>query len=632
MKAGRGLALLWHVVAASILLIVPTWMVLGEAAWEVDRGRVPGIFGVPLAYLLSGVVLSLVPGWPTRRAVPVSFTALATVLSGCYLTMLLYPGLWYSRWVLLSGSVLAALFIAVPALLSRRDLVRAVFVTPAVAALLVIIGSPTFGLRTASAEAERRAATEVMLTSHGVVVAVHYTGHVTPSFYGGGMSRLGDTIILATGDGLIYSLEWSGVPDSLHATLLPIQVPLNRDDFAIAVGDEVPLTWFRVADVLARAVGDSVQIMATHHHWFSDRSCFVVRISSIAVARDELDRTIAADRWRTLYDTKPCLTFKDRGWRFAGNHIGGRLADLGSGRLVVTIGDFEFDGVASDEILPQDRSADYGKSLIIDAAGNAELLTIGHRNPQGLHVDAKGRIWSTEHGPQGGDVLNELVAGANYGWPFVTYGTAYGDVVWPLQDQREWDRTGFRPAVFAWVPSIGISNLIEVRRGPLAAWAGDLLVSSLEARSLYRIRREQGRVVYVEPIRVGFRIRDVVELRDGRIILWADGGRIISLSPASAQVGAVLFARCVGCHSTEQGAASRLGPNLHGIYGRPVAADPGFVYSPALTSLTGRWTAERLDAFLADPRAFAPGTTMEAEPMRDPEARAALIEYLKTNR
>jgi cytochrome c2 len=213
----------------------------------------------------------------------------------------------------------------------------------------------------------------------------------------------------------------------------------------------------------------------------------------------------------------------------------------------------------------------------------------------------------------------------------VTYGTEYGDDVWPLQ-RGEWSDSSFRPAVFAWVPSIGISNLIEVRKGPLAAWVGDLLVASLDGRSLFRVRREGGRVVYVEPIQVGSRIRDLVEGPDGRIVLMADGGTIIRLEAETSGGGEALFARCLGCHSTEAGAGSAIGPSLHRIYSRRIAADAGFNYSPALRSVSGRWSASNLDAFLADPQAFAPGTIMELEPMTDPAERATLIEFLKTIR
>jgi len=75
----------------------------------------------------------------------------------------------------------------------------------------------------------------------------------------------------------------------------------------------------------------------------------------------------------------------------------------------------------------------YGKTILIHLDdGTSEIYSLGHRNPQGLYVTPEGAIWSTEHGPQGGDELNLIVRGANYGWPLVTYGTDYGSAAWPL--------------------------------------------------------------------------------------------------------------------------------------------------------------------------------------------------------
>ena len=138
-----------------------------------------------------------------------------------------------------------------------------------------------------------------------------------------------------------------------------------------------------------------------------------------------------------------------------------------------------------------------------------------------------GEIWLTEQGPEGGDELNPISEGENYGWPLQTYGTNYEDFAWPLAADPN-GGPDLVSAQFAWVPSIGVSNLIFVEGVGFHRWAGDLLVSSLWAESLYRIRSEAGRVIYAEPISVG-RIRDLVELSDGRLVLWIDGGSIAVL-------------------------------------------------------------------------------------------------------
>jgi aldose sugar dehydrogenase len=623
-----GLALGWHVVAAMTLLIVPTRVVLGEPLWAVEPALLPAVIGLPLCYLLSGMMLSLAWRGDERATVMRSLVTLAVLFSGFFLALLLYPGAGYSRWLLLSGSLLAAAFILAPILLPRTLLALAASLL-----LVVAIGSVAvpFAVREEGREVAASAVADVLRTSHATFSTVRYNGYIDPASRGGGVQELDDGFILATGDGDLFRLEWDDASDSLRVTELPLSIPLNRDEFSAAVSEEIPPDWFRVADILLQAVGDSLRLYGSHHHWHEDRRCFVVRVSTIMVSRAELERGGGDDRWRTLYDTRPCLSVKwyERGLPFAGTQMGGRFADLGEAGILLTVGDFQFDGWYSEEILPQDSSADYGKMLLISASGEAERLTMGHRNPQGLHVGSDGRIWATEHGPQGGDALNEIVPGANYGWPYWTYGTEYGQTEWPLQGQGAFDPATFRPPFFAWVPSIGISSLVEVRHGPVADWRGDLLVSSLAARSLYRVRRDGDRVAYVEPIMLDERIRDLAEGDDGRIVLWADGGGIISLTARAPAAGEALFARCAGCHSTGADGGGGIGPNLHAIFGRRIAADPAFPYSPGLRALGGRWSEEALDAFLADPRAFAPGTTMGTDPVTDADHRRELVQYLR---
>ena len=120
---------------------------------------------------------------------------------------------------------------------------------------------------------------------------------------------------------------------------------------------------------------------------------------------------------------------------------------------------------------------------------------MGHSNPQGLTIDSLGRIWETEHGPQGGDELNMLVKGSDYGYPSHTYGTEYGSVTWPPTDSSSGQMNSIRP-VFAWVPSIGISEIVAVDDSAFERWRGDVSITSLRGKSLWRTRLEGQRVVY----------------------------------------------------------------------------------------------------------------------------------------
>ena len=105
------------------------------------------------------------------------------------------------------------------------------------------------------------------------------------------------------------------------------------------------------------------------------------------------------------------------------------------------------------------------------------------------------------------------------------------------------------------------------------------------------------------------------------------------LRVASASAGARIFARCAQCHAIRKGAPDGNGPNLHGVMNGPVAqASARFAYTAALQQVGGRWTAARMDAWLADPRAFAPGTSMRFPGLPDPLARADVIAYLQAQR
>jgi glucose/arabinose dehydrogenase len=243
-----------------------------------------------------------------------------------------------------------------------------------------------------------------------------------------------------------------------------------------------------------------------------------------------------------VYETRPCLPIDT----VTLGSAGGRLAELDRNILLLSVGDHRaigWDGTSwhPEQVLPQAAHADYGKTLRLDVAtGAAETYTLGHRNPQGLHRGADGRIWLTEHGMSGGDELNLIERPANYGWPLVTLGRDYGYRTWGIH-RAPGRHDGYAPPAFAWLPSIGISALTSVQGTRLAAWRGDLLVGSLRARALFRVRTIGDRVMFAERVchDAGGRIRDLTEMMDGRIALSLDGGAVVLLdavvSPAPAE-------------------------------------------------------------------------------------------------
>ncbi|MEP7129779.1 MAG: hypothetical protein ABI770_01475 [Sphingomicrobium sp.] len=131
-------------------------------------------------------------------------------------------------------------------------------------------------------------------------------------------------------------------------------------------------------------------------------------------------------------------------------------------------------------------------------------------------------------------------------------------------------------------------------------------------------------MIYVEPFSVGHRVRDLAELPSGRVIVWSDDGTLILVSRNDVESAFTRF--CVGCHEPKFGAA--VGPPLAGVAGRRIASVPGWGYSAGLKRKSGVWDDASLNAFLNDPAAFAPGTTMRP-PGLDARSRAEVIAELK---
>ena len=221
------------------------------------------------------------------------------------------------------------------------------------------------------------------------------------------------------------------------------------------------------------------------------------------------------------------------------NNSGGRLV-FQDDTFYVSTGWFMGGGSLDDTPpLAQESSNSFGKIIKIAWNGESELISKGHRNPQGLFFANKGSIlFSTEHAIRGGDKLNIIAKGANYGWPCEVYGTAYGyDFSHPaleekyIRNDRICGENTFTPPIFYWPDLTGISQGLEYSGNEFVAFKNNLLIGSLAGTSIYRIRLGNvNNVMFIERINVHERVRDMTLTSEGKILVLTDGGSLLILS------------------------------------------------------------------------------------------------------
>jgi len=222
-------------------------------------------------------------------------------------------------------------------------------------------------------------------------------------------------------------------------------------------------------------------------------------------------------------------------------HFGGRIVFDKSGMLYLTLGDRgdkdraqKLDDHAGSVIrLHDDGRVPADNPFAKRAGALPEKWTLGNRNMQGATLHPKtGELWAHEHGPQGGDEVNVMRSGLNYGWPVITYGVNYGSGTRIGEGDT---KPGMVQPLHFWVPSIAPSGMAFVNGSQFPLWAGDLLVGALRGQMLVRLVLNEEKVVREERLlqgRVG-RIRDVRMGPDGLVYLLTDDaeGALLRLEP-----------------------------------------------------------------------------------------------------
>ncbi|NNE85330.1 MAG: PQQ-dependent sugar dehydrogenase [Alphaproteobacteria bacterium] len=234
--------------------------------------------------------------------------------------------------------------------------------------------------------------------------------------------------------------------------------------------------------------------------------------------------------------------FKANNLAGGGVHFGSRIAFGGDGKLYVTVGERgdpdkaqELDSHNGTTVrLNDDGSVPADNPFLTTAGALPETYSYGHRNPQGMarHPET-GDVWLHEHGPQGGDEINLVRAGLNYGWPVITYGRSYAG--FSIGEGSEKD--GLEQPLLHWTPSIAPSGMAFYTGDKFPAWRGNLFVGSLKFRHLVRLELDGERVISQERLLEGAfgRVRDVRQGPDGFLYILTDedAGALIRLEPVA---------------------------------------------------------------------------------------------------
>lgn len=282
------------------------------------------------------------------------------------------------------------------------------------------------------------------------------------------------------------------------------------------------------------------------------------------------DRGVTLAVARGRFDGKRLTDLRDifvaEAWEAAGGvtsgggTFGGRMLFGPDGLLYVTVGDRDV-RVLTDDPTVRSRSQSLrshtGKVLRLRDDGSVpkdnpfvgrddalpEIFTYGHRNPYGLAFHPQsGALWECEFGPLGGDELNVLVGGRNYGWPLVSVGKNYSGT--PVSDQSWW-RAGIEMPIFAWNPSVNPTNILFYAGTAFAGWRGNLLVAGLGSKQIQRLTlNRQGQIVGRPEsllMQLGLRFRDIRQGPDGALYVLTEGrpsgnddtdGSLLRIEPA----------------------------------------------------------------------------------------------------
>lgn len=315
-----------------------------------------------------------------------------------------------------------------------------------------------------------------------------------------------DTVLLGGGPSGGELLTWNKNKSALRSLGKFIPADRREEDSRFAITDIAVLS----------ESAKSARLLISYPRLGAGGSC-------VEVAVDELNYDRVKQRARFVanwFVSKPCVPIS------AVQHAAGRFEVIDRNSAYVTIGDLGY-----TEIDDRAKRGDLG-SIFKLTAKSAVRISQGHRNPQGIVMFDKKVLMAAEHGPRGGDEVNVIEEGGDYGWPFVSYGQPYsgGDYVKP---GKTGNHDGYVQPITYWVPSIAPTELVQLPATGWGTWGRALVLGTLREEVLVFMKVSSDLAV-TESVQVDMRdrIRDLEVLRNGALLATTDSGKLITVSNA----------------------------------------------------------------------------------------------------
>jgi glucose/arabinose dehydrogenase len=334
---------------------------------------------------------------------------------------------------------------------------------------------------------------------------------ITKALTNGGNSRgpalavmKDDTVLLGGGQSGGEILTWNQTKTGLRSLGKFIPSTRREIDSRFAIND--------IAILSENAT--SAKLLISYPRLGKSGFCVEIAIDELAYDRKK-QRAKFVSNW---FVSKPCVPIS------AVQHTAGRFAVIDKNSVYVSIGDLGF-----SDIDKRNERGNLG-SIFKLSAKSAVRISQGHRNPQGIVLFDKKTLMAAEHGPRGGDELNVITEGGDYGWPFVTYGEPYGsgDYVRPA---KTGSHEGYIEPIKYWVPSIAPTELVQLPVDGWGDWGRGLVLGTLREEVLVFMKLSENlEVTQIAQVDMGERIRDLEMLRNGDLLATTDSGKLITIS------------------------------------------------------------------------------------------------------